>query len=406
MRVCIIGAGAAGLFAALRLKALQPGWEVRVLEQKEPLAKVRISGGGRCNVTHDPARFRQGLRQLYPRGAQFMQQALKAFGAQDTLDWFAHRGVALKREDDGRMFPTTDRSQTIVDCLLQEAHSLGVQLHTGVKVRALHPGPPGHWQLETSVGTRIEAYRVLVATGGSPGIKGLDWLQALGLEVVPPVPSLFTFNLQPHPMRALQGVSAPAVVSLPEQGKLSQEGPLLITHWGLSGPAVLKLSAFAARALKEADYRYRIRLCWLPGWDDTRLRSWIELQRTDAPKKRIRNTPPAQLPRRLWAWLCQAAGLADETAWASLPAGERNRLTELLLRHSLTAAGKTTFKDEFVTAGGIALGEVGPQMEAKRHPGLFLAGEVLDIDGITGGFNFQAAWTTGWLAGTGLASGT
>lgn len=397
MKIVVIGAGAAGLFAALRIAELQPQWRVQVLEQHKPLDKVRISGGGRCNVTHRP----DGFHQCYPRGEQWMKKALQRWSATDTIRWYAERGVQLKTEEDGRMFPTTDSSQTIIDCLLGQAKKLGVSIRTGLAVRQLQ-AEGTDWHITLADETTLIAQRVLVATGGSPTLRGLEWLAHTGIEVVPPVPSLFTFNIDNSPLEGLQGISAEVVVSL--QGtKLAYSGPLLITHKGVSGPAVLKLSAFAARHLHEAGYRCSLRVCWKPGWKDAQALGWIEEQRKLHPKKQVLNTPVPGLARRLWDRLCQLADIPEGNIWAELPAKNRNRLVELLLRTELPSQGKSTYKEEFVTAGGVALTAVDENLQCRHLPGLFFAGEVLDIDGITGGFNFQAAWTTGYIAANGIA---
>lgn len=394
--LAVVGGGAAGFFAAVNAARLQPGLRVVVLEQSNQfLAKVRISGGGRCNVTHacfDPAE----LVKFYPRGARELRQLFARFSTGDTVAWFEDRGVKLKAEADGRMFPVTDSSQTIIDCLLREAQKFGVELRLQHDVVALAAKDYG-WQLELRKAEPIKTKKVLLATGGHPKLSGYEWLAGLGLKIVPPVPSLFTFNLPADPIRELMGVSVPqARIRLPEQKK-EHSGPLLITHWGLSGPAIIKLSALVARELQACNYHFRVLVNWLPDEDAEGLRALFEDYRQYAGAAQIANRFEVALPQRLKLHLLQMAGIQSEQRWSEVNNKQINRLIELLLNQEFKAAGKTTFKEEFVTSGGVARDQIDFRtMECKSLPGLYIAGELLDIDALTGGFNFQAAWSAGF----------
>lgn len=348
------------------------------------------------------------LAQHYPRGAKQLKEAFKAFGAQDTIDWFAARGVELKAETDGRMFPVTDDSETIVNCLLQEAKRTGVQIKLGAGVENIIPVQENHqkhFRLQLSNGATLLADRVLVSTGGNPKPVGYNWLRQLGHVIEEPVPSLFTFNVPTSPFKDLLGISVPKAKVRVAGQKLEYEGPLLITHWGYSGPAVLKLSAWGARLFSEQQYHFTVLINWIPDFTEESLREHLQQYRHAHPKKVVSSNQLFGLPQRLWKALTQLAEIPAETIWAELPGKNTNKLVEALLRASFEVKGKTTFKEEFVTCGGVALNQVNTKtMESRVQPGLYFAGEVLDIDGITGGFNFQAAWTTGYLAGKAIAS--
>ncbi len=361
------------------------------------LSKLRISGGGRCNVTHDlssPA----SLARHYPRGGAFVRKVFGAFGQPDTVAWFAAHGVPLHVEEDGRMFPVTNDSGTVVSALTRAADRAGVITRLQHPVRSLERTYEG-WRLIGTFG-EVVARSVIVATGGSPRTEGLAWLKRLGHDVVPCVPSLFTFNVPDPGLRALMGVTgAPVRVRLAGTG-LTSTGPVLITHWGLSGPAVLRLSAFGARLLHEQGYRYTVLVDWTGGMGEQAVHTELDKAVQQHPRKRILNTPLFQLPARLWTHLVERAEIPMEKPWCELGRRNRDKLVALLTNMAHEAQGKTTFKEEFVTAGGIDLAGVDPRtLESRVAPGLFFAGEVLDIDGVTGGFNFQAAWSTGWLAG-------
>ena len=407
--MAVLGGGAAGFFGAIACAEANPGQPVILLEKTgKLLAKVRISGGGRCNVTHACESAAQ-LAAHYPRGSKPLKNAFQQFGVSDTIAWFAKRGVPLKTEADGRMFPTTDSSETIAHALEEAAHRAGVRIVTNASVDEILPQSEQGFRLKLSgSGARqfddiLAVSRLLVATGGNPKTANYDWLRALGHRIAEPVPSLFTFNVPDSPLSELMGVSVPQARVVLAGEKLQYEGPLLITHWGVSGPAVLKLSAWGARRLSELGYVGTALISWLPSYTDETLRSWLLQFRQDNGKKTVGSNPLFGLPQRLWRNLTEQAAIASETRWSDLPAKGQNRLLELLLRTPLAVRGKTTYKEEFVTCGGVALDEVDLKtMESRRVPGLYFAGEVLDIDGITGGFNFQAAWTTGFLAGRAL----
>jgi len=405
LRVVVIGGGAAGFFGAIAAAEAPPEAHVTLLEAApEPLGKVRISGGGRCNVTHhcfDPAL----LVQHYPRGGRALRGAFTRFQPQDTVAWYQRRGVRLKTEADGRMFPTTDDSGTIVDCLMRETRRVGVTVRTRTAVTAVRPTGNG-FAVELKAGETLSCDRLLLATGSSP--QGHRLAASLGHTIVPPVPSLFTFNVPDRALRDLAGVAVDPVVAklvVPGAKPLTQTGPLLVTHWGLSGPAVLKLSAWGARLLHEARYQATLQVNWLPAMNAEQVRQGLLAAKQAVPKRAIANHCPFDLPKRLWRYWVQQTGLGDSVTWANLSKQATTQLVEAIARGTFSIQGKGVFKDEFVTCGGVKLAEVDFKTMASRCcPGLHLAGEVLDIDGVTGGFNFQSAWTTGWLAGQAIAA--
>lgn len=408
--VAVLGGGAAGFFGAIACAEANPRQPVYLLEKSPKLlSKVRISGGGRCNVTHACESAAQ-LVQHYPRGGRQLKEAFRQFGVADTIAWFAERGVVLKTEADGRMFPTTDSSETIARALEDAARRAGVRVLARTAADEVTTLPEGGFSLRLSgegsaaIGPELRVGHLLVATGGNPKSAAYDWLRALGHSIAEPVPSLFTFNVPASPLRELPGVSVPHARVVLAGEKLQYEGPLLVTHWGVSGPAVLKLSAWGARRLHELGYHGTALISWVPTYTDDTLRAWTQAFRLDNGKKQVAAHPQFGLPTRLWRTLVAEAGIGADARWNEVPAKAQNRLLELLLRTPLQVRGKTTHKDEFVTCGGIPLSEVNlATMESRRVPGLHFAGEVLDIDGVTGGFNFQAAWTTGFLAGVALA---
>lgn len=394
----VVGGGAAGIFAALRAKECSPDLRLMVLEASpRPLRKVAISGGGRCNVTHACSDL-DWLLACYPRGGPRLEAILGRFMPEDTVRWFEQRGVSLKTEADGRMFPVTDSSATVVDCLLDGVRRAGVTLRTGVKVDALLAGQKG-FELRSGP-TRFRASKVLLATGG--GSRATRWLASLGHELVPDIPSLFTFNVKHPVIEGLPGVSLPARLRLETRPAYEAEGPLLITHWGLSGPAVLKLSAFAARTLAGLDYQATLECDLLPDLD--RQETPQQLER--GGEARVSTASPfPSIPRRLWQRLVAHAGIGDAAVWRRLPPAQVDGLARALKSLRLPVSGKGVFKEEFVTSGGLPLHEVDPYtMESRKTPGLYVAGELLDVDGITGGFNFQNAWATGYLAGENLGA--
>jgi len=401
--IVVVGGGAAGFFAAITCAEARADAGVTILEKNAQfLGKVRISGGGRCNVTHaclDPAE----LAARHPRGERALLAPYRAFQARDTVAWFAAHGVKLKTERDGRMFPISDSSQTIIDCLMRAATAARVKLRPGCGLARAAKGPAG-FQLALTGGESLACDRLLLATGGCRAAAAGELAVSLGHTLEPPVPSLFTFHLDTAWVRELSGLSVEsALVSVPGTG-LRERGALLMTHWGLSGPVILRLSAWGARTLHALHYHFPLLIHWLPHLDDEKIAAELRCRRESQPARLIVNTPIPPLPGRLWEQLVLAAGIGRETRWAALPGTARHALIQQLTRTELKVTGKSLNKDEFVTCGGVRLSEVNfKTMESRLYPGLYFAGELLDVDGITGGFNFQSAWTTGWLAGRAMA---
>lgn len=406
-QLVVIGGGAAGFFCAVNAARLNPQLKVILLEKSSKLlSKVKISGGGRCNVTHACFSIADMIKK-YPRGNSFLKKAFHHFFTTDTIEWFAQRGVPLKTEADGRMFPQTNTSQTIIDCLLQEANKYKVDIRMNTDVREIRRivnsqsfvEGPGKFELLFSNGKLISADYICIACGGFPKTAQFDWLTKTGHTIEEPVPSLFTFNIPHNDITALMGISVENAVVKIAGTKLQQGGPLLITHWGLSGPAALKLSAWGARELAEKNYHFTIHVNWLPDFNENSLKEKIQQLRFDIASQKIINRNPFGLPARLWEYFMKECGIHTDLRWADLPAKEQNKLVKIVCGQELAVKGKTTFKEEFVTAGGITLSEIDVNtMQSKLVPGLFFAGEILNVDGITGGFNFQNAWTTGWIA--------
>ncbi|PSR57180.1 aminoacetone oxidase family FAD-binding enzyme [Adhaeribacter arboris] len=403
-----MGGGAAGFFGAIACAENNPAAKVILLEKTNKLlAKVRISGGGRCNVTHHCFNPNQFI-QFYPRGGKFLKAAFKEFGATETVAWFQKHGVCLHTEADGRMFPDTNDSATIVNCLLRAANQARVKVETSLgaeKIIPLNTNLQPEFELQLSNGNTLLAHKVLITSGGAPKSENYQWLRYLGLTIQEPVPSLFTFNVPTSPLKELAGVSVPkARVKIAGQN-LENEGPLLITHWGFSGPAVLKLSAWGARILQQLQYHFTILINWVPEHTEETLRTFLLRYRHEFPRRTVAAHPLFNLPHRLWKALIQLVQINEQVKWAELPAKNQNKLLEYLLRAPFAVQGKTTFKEEFVTCGGLDLSEMDAKtMQSKKIPGLFFAGEVLDVDGVTGGFNFQAAWTTAYVAGKAMAN--
>jgi len=400
MRVIIIGGGAAGFFAAITCATVVPETEVILLEAgKQPLAKVRISGGGRCNVTHHCFDSRL-LVQAYPRGGKALRGAFTRFQPQDTVTWFESRGIPLKTEADGRMFPVTDDSETIINCLVKEAKVQGVKVKTGVKVQWVSY-EEGRFIVELKNGDYLSSDRALFATGSQR--LAYQWLTQFGHKIIPPIPSLFTFKIQDERLADLAGISVENVaVQLAVKGKENyrQTGQLLITHWGLSGPAILKLSAYGARVLHDQKYQMGLLINWLPEENLETIKEKLLGQKEVTPRRQVTSFSPLEIPRRLWEKLAIASGISDSQRWAEVSKKQITAFAQELTQGHFQIEGKGIFKEEFVTCGGVDLKEVNfKTMESKLVPGLYFAGEILDIDGITGGFNFQNAWTTGWLAG-------
>ena len=434
--IIVVGGGAAGFFAAIA--AAEQGAPVTILEKTSRfLDKVRISGGGRCNVTHAGFDSRD-FATRYPRGEKALLGPFTKFSARDTVAWFESRGVKLKTEADGRMFPITDSSQTIMDCLMQAARAAGVKLRLNAGVESVVKNAVGRFELmlgragsplpaaatrakDGAQGTpmnreraarptensseRLTCDRLLLATGGCRAAAAGQLAVLLGHTLEPPVPSLFTFHVESPWLRSLAGISIGAVeVSVPA-AKLRERGPLLVTHWGLSGPAILRLSAWGARALHKLNHRFPLHVNWLPELSPEQIIREFQVRRETWGAKLAINVPLAPLPARLCEQLVLAAGIPRDTRWAALTRSQTHALAQQFSRTEFSVIGKTLNQDEFVTCGGVRLAEVNfKTMESKVSPGLFFAGELLDIDGVTGGFNFQAAWTTGWLAGRAMAS--
>lgn len=398
-RLIVIGGGAAGFFCAINAARLNPALEVIILEKtSKVLAKVRISGGGRCNVTHACFSISEMVRK-YPRGTNFLKRSFHLFFTSDTIQWFAARGVPLKTEADGRMFPQSNTSQTIIDCLVGEMNKYGVELRMMADVVRIGKTDQTSFEIILSDQRRLTADYICIACGGYPKSSMFEWLRQLGHTIEPPVPSLFTLNMPGNPITQLMGVAVPDVQVKVAGSKLIEQGPVLITHWGLSGPAILRLSAWGARELAEQQYKFSIQLNWLPAYNEQSLKEEFQQWRFDLAAQKMNNRNPANLPQRLWEYLLLQSGINGNTRWADLPAKEQNKLIKNICAQEHEVSGKTTFKEEFVTAGGIQLSEVDAQsMQSKILPGLYFAGEILDVDGITGGFNFQHAWTSGFVA--------
>lgn len=398
MKITIIGGGAAGFFAAISAKSHFPAAHVCILEKTSKfLGKVKISGGGRCNVTNATFNSRL-LSEKYPRGEKFLRKAFEQFNAQDTVNWFESHGVALKTYPDNCIFPMSNDSQTIIDCFLQEARKLGIELYTSHSVESIRKTDKG-FEIESNQGIHL-ADKVIITVGGQPKSTWFEAIESFGLPIIPPVPSLFTFNMPKEPIKALMGLVVEKARVRIEGQKLVGIGPLLITHWGMSGPAILQLSAWGARILAEKEYTGAVLVNWLDEMKEESLRmQFNEIQKAHGAKM-LQNHNPFPIPNRLWMYLLEKNEIKPETRWQDLVGKHANKLINTLINDRYEVQGKTTFKEEFVTAGGIDLAEIDVNtMQSKKIPGLFFAGEVLDIDGITGGFNFQAAWTTGYIAG-------
>lgn len=399
--VVVIGGGAAGFFSAITC-AEHSSKSVVILEKtSQLLQKVKISGGGRCNVTHacfDP----RELSTNYPRGEKSLIGPLHRFGANDTVDWFAGRGVPLKTEADGRMFPITDDSQTIIDALLGAAHDAGVHIHTNEGVRSITKTGE-YFTIETDDDKSYSASNVLIATGGTRMASGAKLVASLGHGLEPATPSLFTFKIEDPRIEGLAGLSVENVDVRIQNSKLRSSGPVLITHWGLSGPGILKISAWGARELAERNYSFDISVNWLPQQDPAAVIA--EKRVEEAKRKLFSRSPFPEIPKRLWLCFVVAAGIDEQATWSQLPKKQALRLLNQLTASTFSVDGKSMNKAEFVTCGGVSLDEINfKTMESKLVPGLYFAGEVIDIDGITGGFNFQNAWTNGFHAGSAMAA--
>ena len=396
LKIAVIGGGAAGFFAAIH--ASGPGIEVTIFEKSPKiLSKVKVSGGGRCNVTHQPLEISK-LVKNYPRGEKFLKKAFRHFAIPDTFDWFQSRGVQLKIEADGRVFPVTDSSQTIIDALTTEAQIMGITIRLSTGIKELNP-VGDKFELLTEKGV-FRADRVIVAAGGFPKKEGYAFLGSFKHKISSPIPSLFTFNTPKEPIRELMGLSVSDGLVKLEGTKLNYRGPVLITHWGISGPAVLKLSAFGADWLHGENYQAKALINWNASLGEIDYLENLTIYAKNHPNRKVQSHSLFDIPSRLWVHCCERAGIDSNTLFGNISKKSINRLIQHLFCYNLEVSGKTTFKEEFVTAGGIDLNEVNPDtMQSVYYPNLYFAGEILNLDGITGGFNFQAAWTTGFIAG-------
>lgn len=399
--IIIIGGGAAGFFAAINAARLAPKKTVAILEKStKVLSKVRVSGGGRCNVTHHCFDNRE-LVKFYPRGGKELRGAFSRFSVKETIEWFRERGVELKTESDGRMFPVSNTSETIVDCLFSEAKKHGVEIHMQKELTEIETTADG-FLLLVNEKEKFSCSKLIIAAGGNAKPAGYDFIMKTGHSIIPPVPSLFTFNMPGNPISELMGVSVEMATVKIEGTAIKTEGPLLITHWGMSGPAVLKASAWGARELAEKKYHFTALINWLGDRKEDELYEELIQSRTEYNAQLIINGNPFHLVKRLWQFLVKKSGLDDMMRWADLSNKQLRKLAQILVNDRFEVKGKTTFKEEFVTCGGIKLSEIDfKTMESRKQKGLFFVGEVLDIDGVTGGFNFQSAWTTGWIAACG-----
>jgi predicted Rossmann fold flavoprotein len=398
MQIAIIGGGAAGFFAAIHAKENHPQSTVTIFEKsKKVLAKVKISGGGRCNVTNGCTDIKE-LSEAYPRGNRKLRKAFGTFNTKHTMEWFESRGVALVTQDDNCVFPVSQDSQSIIDCFLNEIKRLEINLEMSKGVKRIESLGE---QIELAFSEQTLVFdKVIVTTGGSPKRSGLDWLEKLGHQIEEPVPSLFTFNMPNESIRELMGI----VIENPSvtiQGtKLKSDGPLLITHWGMSGPAILKLSAFGARILGEMNYEFKTQVNWINVQNTDLVLSGLKAIAADHPNKILSNFRPYMLRERLWHYLIERCGLSKQSTWGQTGKKALNKIVNILTNDIYEVSGKTTFKEEFVTCGGVSLESIDfKTMQSKTCPNLYFAGEVMDIDGITGGYNFQAAWTTAFVAG-------
>jgi predicted Rossmann fold flavoprotein len=397
--ILIVGGGAAGFFSAINIVERNPKLKVAILERgKEVLSKVRVSGGGRCNVTH--ACFEPNeLVKYYPRGEKELRGPFHQFCSGDTIEWFEKHGVELKIEDDGRMFPVSNSSQTIIDCFLTASHKLGITILTGQSVQSIFK-KDNCWKIETQTENYL-AEKLILATGSNPKIW--DMLHTFGHAIVTPVPSLFTFNIKDPRIKELPGIATQVNVKV-IGSKLESTGPLLITHWGMSGPAILKLSAWGARILHDKNYQFAIEVNWLNDIETEEAETLLKELKQEHAKKTVAKKSPLEVQNRLWESLVLASGIGAETKWADLSKIQLHNLASQLTKGIFQVNGKSTFKEEFVTAGGIDLKEINfKTMESKIHPNLYFAGEIVNIDAITGGFNFQNAWTSGFIVANAIA---
>jgi predicted Rossmann fold flavoprotein len=399
----VIGGGAAGFFGAIIAAEKKPGLSILILEKTSKLlSKVKVSGGGRCNVTHncfEPT----PLSKHYPRGSKELKSLFRKFQAKDTAAWFEAKHIQLKTEADGRMFPVTDNSQTIIDCFLKEADRLQIQIKMNSEVTNITSAKNGYTVM-LSKGEQFHTKKILVAAGGYNNLHSYQWIARTSHPIINPIPSLFTFNDSEKKFSDLMGISVATAEVKVAGTKFLGEGPVLITHWGLSGPAVIKLSAWAADYLHQLHYEFTVLINWTGSTSEEALRQVFSEMKSKHGKQKVFNNPMFSIPQRLWQRLCELSEIPETKIWAELPQKNMNKLLESLIRCPFLIKGKTTFKEEFVTCGGVDLKSIDLEtMESKTMKGLYFAGEVLNIDGETGGFNFQSAWTTAYVAGTAIA---
>jgi len=399
MKIAVIGGGAAGFFAAINAKLFYYSSDVQIFEKTTKiLSKVKISGGGRCNVTNGTENIKE-LSEAYPRGGRQLKKALGTFSTKETKAWFKKRDVELYTQEDNRVFPTSNNSQTIIDCFLSECKQLNIKINLKHPIDSI---TPKNDKIELGIKNKSELVlcdKVIIATGGSPKKEGFKWLEKLGHNIITPVPSLFTFNMPNEKITTLMGVVAPEVIVSITGTKLKSTGPLLVTHWGMSGPAILKLSAFGARALHEKEYHFQTSINWSNEVNEDITRQKIKRIISESPQKLLPNVKVIPVPDRLWNYLLQRCSFEEGKRWNELGKRGINKLIAVLTNDLYDVNGKTTFKEEFVTAGGIDLSDIDIKtMQSKKVPNLYFAGEVLNIDGITGGYNFQSAWTTAYIA--------
>jgi predicted Rossmann fold flavoprotein len=401
--LAVIGAGASGFMGAITAAEHAPGLRVVVFEKSNKvLAKVKVSGGGRCNVTNAERNLKQ-FSKNYPRGSRFVFRQLHVFGPNDVEAWFASRGVLLHTEADGRMFPSSNSSDEIILCLQNEANRLNIDIRKSHAVSRVQPLKAGGF-LVCANNQEYTARYVLVASGGYPKPSDYDWLSDLNLQLVAPVPSLFTFNVNNHRMKHLMGVSAPVKVKI-AQTRHSENGPLLVSHWGFSGPSVLRCSAWGARDLAALSYNFDVRINWLPELTQDEVAQWLLAQKNGGTQSKVRAKVFDSVPQRLWEHFIEEAGISAECTWHQCKDSQLRKLAEIITAQPHIIKGKTLFKEEFVTAGGVSLEEINPLTGSFYRCGdVYFAGEILDVDGITGGFNFQHAWSSGWIAGKDIAA--
>ena len=399
MKVAVIGGGAAGFFSAISVKENYPNAEVTIFEKTtKVLSKVKVSGGGRCNVTNGTTSI-SDLAKAYPRGGKKLKKAFKIFNTKHTIDWFENRGVPLKVEPSNHVFPVSDDSQTVIDCFLNECKRLQIVIQTKASVQKIIPLENG-FELAFANDSLIKVDKIIVATGGSPKRQGLEWLANIGHKIENPVPSLFTFNIKKDPITELMGVAVKEALVTIQGTKLKMSAPLLITHWGMSGPAILKLSAFGARVLSDMNYEFKAQVNWTAVQNVNIVLEDLQSIAQNNPQKQLQNLKPYGLPERLWLFLLTKAEIPSDKKWNELGKKGLNKLLSILTYDVYQVRGKTTFKEEFVTCGGVSLESINfDTMESRMCKNLYFTGEVMDIDGITGGYNFQAAWTTAFIAG-------